>query len=261
MLSTAQAADKESAFDRVMRTGVLRCGIAPWPPYFEVDANTHKVTGKAKPFYDMVADFLDLKIEYVELNYAAYVEDMKSGKVDAFCNDGPYTISLARQVDYSTPWLYAPIFVYGRAEDAPSSMAKLNRQETRFVGMDGDLSVDLKNRLFPKAKIISSPQMVDPSQMLMDVATKKADAYILDVPAVNKFNATNKDKIVPLIKDPVSIYPVGMSVLKGEDKLLKTLNTATEMAINMGIADKILYDIDPTGKALYPVAKPYKAPK
>jgi len=33
------AADgKESAYDRVIETGVLKCGVMLWPPYFEKDA-------------------------------------------------------------------------------------------------------------------------------------------------------------------------------------------------------------------------------
>ena len=31
---------KESAYDRVLRTGVLKCGYSVWPPYYTQDPNT-----------------------------------------------------------------------------------------------------------------------------------------------------------------------------------------------------------------------------
>lgn len=259
--SSASAAD-ETAYERVMRTGVLKCGVFAWPPYFEVDQNTRKMGGKAKPFYDAVASLLDLKIEYIELNFATYVEDMKRGRVDAFCNDGPYTISLAKQVNYVRPWLYAPVFAYGRADETRiKTLDDFNAAEFKFVGMDGDLSVDLKNRLFPDAQLVSVSTMTDYSQMLLDIVGKRADAMILDVPSFDKFNANNPHKIKALTQKPLAVYPVGLSVIKSEHELWQTLNTATDMAINMGYADKALHELDPTGKALYPVEKPYRAPK
>lgn len=250
---------RQSAFDRVTSTGVLKCGFFAWPPYFEIEQNSGTVKGAAKPFYDAVAGLLDVKIEYVELNFSSYVEDMRMGKVDAFCNDGPYTISLAKQVNYVRPWFYAPVFAYGRADAASLKQpSDFNTKDFRFIGMDGDLSVDLKNRLYPEAKLISVSGMTDVSQMLLDIVGKRADAMILDVPSADKFNATNPLKIKPLYAKPLAVYPVGMSVLKDEQKLWQTLNTATEMAINMGFADTALKAIDPTGKAVYPVIKSYR---
>lgn len=251
---------KESAFDRVMRTGTLKCGVFPWPPYFEIDANTQKIVGKAKPFYDTAASLLNIKIEYVDVNFATYIEDMKLGRIDAFCNDGPYTTSFAKQVNYVTPWFYAPVFLYGRKnERVTKDKESFNRADFRFTGIDGDLSIDLKNKLFPKATLVAASGMSDYSLLLMDIVGHKADAMILDVPSYDKFNKNNPEKITLLYKKPLAVYPVGFSVLKSEQQLWQTLNTATEMAINMGVADKVLHDIDPTGKALYPTAKKYEA--
>ena len=38
-------AKKETAYERVTRTGVLRCGYATWPPNVMKDPNTGKVSG------------------------------------------------------------------------------------------------------------------------------------------------------------------------------------------------------------------------
>lgn len=44
--ASAWAGDaKESAYDRVMRTGTIRCGYFIWPPGFSIDPNVGKRSG------------------------------------------------------------------------------------------------------------------------------------------------------------------------------------------------------------------------
>ena len=43
--SSAFAADKESAYERVLRTGVLRCGYIAYPPHLIVDPATGTISG------------------------------------------------------------------------------------------------------------------------------------------------------------------------------------------------------------------------
>src|ERR1017187_10069906 len=74
---------KESAYDRVMRTGTLRSGYIAWPPYFSLDPNTKILSGVSKDISDSAARILGLKIEYIDVPNAGQVENFKSGKIDA----------------------------------------------------------------------------------------------------------------------------------------------------------------------------------
>ena len=252
--SPAFAAEKESAYDRVMRTGVIRCGYMPWPPFFDVDPNTGELGGLNREIFDQVFKLLDLKVQYVEVTLGFHVNELNEGKVDAICGDGPWIISAAKQVDYGDAYVYQPVYVYVRAAEIRADM---DNAGVTFAGIDGDLSVDLKNFRFPKAKMHSLPSLSDPTALMMEVITGKADAAIIDSMSARRILETNPGRLKRLGGGkPLAVYPNTFSVAKGEDKLLKTINAGVAAALDIGLVDAILGKYDPAGNLLQ-VNKPY----
>lgn len=229
-----------------MRTGTLRCGYAPWPVYFDVDPNTKKLSGLNKEMSDAAARILGLKIEYIETSFSNKVIDLNSGKIDAMCGDGPWILTSIRAQDYTKQFYYADVFLYGRQDESRfSKMQDLNSKEVSFVGIDGDLSVELVQLNFENARLNSLPTITDPSQMLMDIATKKADVTILDPATADAFMASNPGKVKKLFDSGMAVYGVSFGVAKGETELLQTLDAAVEAALNTGITERILQKYDP----------------
>ena len=81
--SVSFAGDKESAYDRVIRTGVLRCGYFVWAPHFSVNMKDGKKSGV---YYDIIEELgksLNLKIDWsYEYTLGQQVEALKH-KADA----------------------------------------------------------------------------------------------------------------------------------------------------------------------------------
>ena len=233
-----------------------------WPPYFDKDPNTKEITGLGADFYRGMADLIDLEIAYVEVVVGQQVEDLRLGKIDAVCNDGPYVFSAIKFVDYSKPAYYSPVFAYVRHDDPRFQNAPdLNNPDVSIVVIDGDLGGPLSDRNFPKARVVSLPAITDVASMLMNVVTKKADATIVDSYAVIHFNQNNPPGLRPLSEStPIAVYPVGFSVKKGETPLLNMLNAGIDAMWNTNSALPILRKYDATGKAFFPVARPYEAP-
>lgn len=262
----AFAADKgnrESAYDRVMRTDVLRCGFVPWPPGFEVDPNTNEIKGASKEVFESIIKLTGWKVEFVQTTLGTAVLDMNNGRIDAMCSDGPWTITNIKLVDYTTPALYTPVFIYVRAEERRfHSYKDMNRADVRLVGIDGDISSDLATLRFPKAQLQTLINLTDPAQMMLNVADGKADAVILDPVTGENFMKNNPGRVKALdVQEPLAVYPVMMSVRRGESLLQQTLSRATEMAINIGLNDAKLDLYDPARKIIYSPARPYEAPK
>jgi len=258
----AFAADKESTFDRVMRTGVLKCGFVPWDPYFKLDPNTGALSGFSKDLSDSVAKILDLKIEYVQITMGEQIQDYDTGKIDAICGDGPWVISTIKYLDYSNPYFYAGVYAYGRADETRFSKKEdLNRKDATFIGIDGDVSVDLVRGLFPSANIRTMQSITDSSQLLLNVATKKADLVLTDPLTAESYIKNNPGKIKRVVKETMAVYGGGFSVRKGEADLLNTLNEAVDAALNTGIAEKAFEKYDPDRTLFLPVAKPYEVTK
>ncbi len=252
--------EQDSAYERVIKSGVIRCGVMVWPPYFDIEPNTGEFKGLSAELFNELADLIDIRIEYKEIIVGQHVEELKRGKIDAVCGDGPYVFSAIKFVDYSHPAYYAPVFTYISSEDDRfKNTEDFNTPETRFVGIDGDISLDLALRNFPKASLISLPAITDVASLMMQVTTKKADVVILDPYAVLAFNAHNTPKLEEFPKNnPLAAYPVGFSVAKGEADLLNMLNAGIDALWNTNSALPILKKYDPTGKAFYPVRKPYE---
>lgn len=255
----AFAAESGKAFDRVKKAGVLRCGFIPWPPGFEVDPNTNEVRGPTKALFEAIIRLTGWDVEFVQTSLGNVPLDLEAGKFDAMCADGPWTITNVRHVDYTTPVAYSPVLVYVRADEARfGDYAALNDPAVTLVGIDGDLSTDLAHYRFPKAKIRTLVNLTDPAQMMMEVAEGKADAVILDPVTAESFMKNNPGRVKQLETGaPLAVYPVGMSVKWGEYRLKEVLSRATEMAINIGLADDLLDLYDPTRRTLYSPARFY----
>lgn len=260
MVSKAQAAERESAYDRVMRTGVLRCGVMIWPPVHMKDPNTGEVTGIGPDIFREIAKLIDLKIEFVEMVSGMQVEDLRTGKFDAVCLDAPFVFSMTKYVDYTDPVVYSPAFVFVRQnEQRFKKLEDLNKKDVRFLGIDGDVSVALIKKDFPNAQLATLPMNTDPGQMMLSLATKKADAIVTDWYTVKGYNDNNKDKIVRLPNaDPLVVFSVGMSVNKGEQELLNMLNAAIQAGHNVNLYDPIFKKWDPDQNFLIPVNRPYR---
>ncbi|MBI3442143.1 MAG: amino acid ABC transporter substrate-binding protein [Proteobacteria bacterium] len=257
----AVAPRAETAYERVIRTGILRCGYSPWPPYFSLDPNSGVLSGLSKDLSDVAAKLMGIKLEYVQITNGQQVQDLNSGKIDAVCGDGPWVISTIKHIDYTRSYMYAAVYIYGRADETRfQTFDDLNRPNVTFTGIDGDLSSDLVESNFSQAKISTMASTTDPSQLMLNVTTGKADVTIIDPLAASLFIKNNHGKLKLLITQPVAVYGAGFSVRKGEASLLNTLNEAVNASINTGAAERVLKKYDPDGSLFLPVATPYRRP-
>lgn len=254
----AQAADT-SAYDRVIVKNEIVCGVIPWAPYKILDPNTGEWSGFGVELYRRAFATLDLKTTFKEVVLGNQVQDLNTGRVDAICDDGPWTMSAAKFVDYSIPAYASIVYPYMRVgETRIKSRADLNKKEIKFVGIDGDLSSDLVQRLFPNATFQSMPSTTDVSQLFLNVATKKADVAIVDPASFTLFEANNKGKLKSFSRDePLGKYRQVVSVKKGDTKMLNLINQALTNAHDFGITDDVLNEFDPTHEKLMRVRSPY----
>lgn len=253
---------KESSYDRVIRTGTIRCGYYPWPPYFEKDINTGELKGMLKELYDDLFSSIDLKVEYKEITLGFQVSDLNNDKFDTICGDAPISYSSIKYVDYTSPTFFIPLYTYVKTENLETYKTQnFNQDSITFAAIDGDLSQEIALRLFPKAKLHSISNISDPAQMLMDVTTNKADAVITDPLTASRFLNGNPNTVIPISLEPISVYPISFSVKKGQQNLYNMLDMAQKMAHNAGILDKSMDKYDPDHKFFLPIAKPYEAIK
>ena len=170
--------DKETAFDRVMRTKELRCGYNIWPPAVSVDANTGKINGFIPEMVEYVAASIGIKVTWVQqAGWSSFPEDLKNRRFDAMCAGAWATKELAPYVAFTRPVFYNPVYAYAKASDTrfDAGLQTLNNPQYKIGGVDGAISAVIAKNDFPEAKIVGLPQLSDPSQVLSDLMYGKSD--------------------------------------------------------------------------------------
>jgi ABC-type amino acid transport substrate-binding protein len=256
---------QESAYARVIRTDVLRCGYTLFPPFASVDPNSGKLGGIDPPYVEALAKNLGLSVTWQEVQSGQDVEALRNHKVDAVCaGEGPFIATASAFIHYTEPAYYVPLYPYVRADDLrfDADITKANDADVTVVFMDGDLTQEFAERLFPIAKKHQLPGSAEYSQLYMDIATGKADFTIDDTLTAGAFMKSNPGKLrrVPL-GHPVAIIPDQIAVLYGEEALVAMLNQGISNLRLRGIEDEILgtYEKSYPG-AFYRAARSYAMP-
>jgi ABC-type amino acid transport substrate-binding protein len=257
--TAAKAADKLDTYDRIVKSGTIVCGYFPWPGFAEKNVNTGELSGIQIDAVNQAFATLDLKVEWKEVIIGAQVEDLTNGKVDAVCLDAPFVMSAGKFVEYSNPFYGSKAVVYARTDEQRfTKLSDLNNETVRFSGIDGDFSMDLAQRLFPKAKMISMPGTTDPTQLFVNLTTRKADVLLTDPMSFQLFEKSNPNQLKGLFAGKaIGVYKIVASVRKGDFKTLGLINQAIDNAASFGITDAVLNKFDPDLRFMQRVRSPY----
>jgi polar amino acid transport system substrate-binding protein len=234
----------ESAYDRVMRTGVLRCAYGLWDPAVMRDPNTGKFSGIVYDFMQEVGKATGLKVEYtLEVPWDQIGVALHAGKVDAHCAGVCSTPARGRVMAFSHPIFFAPIAAFSRKNDHrfDYDLAKINQPDITVALSDDDITTEIYNTDFPKAKTFTLPQFSPPEELFLAIATNKADVTINGPSRLPNFDKSypGKVQIIPT-KVPLRMLANTIAVDIGEERLLHVLNTAIDQVIMNGAMDKLI---------------------
>lgn len=258
----AFAAEKETAYERVMRTGTLRCGYFPYEPMLMRDPNTGAMSGIAADLTEAIGRRLNLKIEWsAEFGFATSVTDLQGGKFDVACM-GFWRLPLeAKFFGYTMPFSYSFMQVYARADDKrfDNALEKINSKDITIVSADGHMSSSVARADFPLAKLNELPNMSSLTQQFEDILAGKADVLLTDSSAAAAYMKANpgKIKVVPAAR-PLHVFQNTFAMDIHETALKSMMDSALIDIVGNGEMEKILKKYDPDGVMYLPVVKGYK---
>jgi cyclohexadienyl dehydratase len=257
--STPTGFQKEAAYERVLRTGILRCAYAAIQPDSYKDLKTGEMKGPIIDIAEKMADQLNLTIEWVsEVGFADFAEGLNTGRYDAFCGVIGKSPGRARAALFTTPTLYYPSYIYVRKnDDRFTSFEDLNKPSIKAGAIDGELTQFMTKKYFPNAKEMSLSNMSSPAELFLNLANGKIDFVIHTATNGNKFIANNPDKIEPVFSQPIEVRPAAFAVNVEENKLAALLNTSIETLVDLGVVENIIkaHDLE---HDLLPRAKSYQ---
>lgn len=256
---------KETAYERVIRTGTLKCGYILIPPETMKDINTGEMSGIAFDIATEAAKRLGLKVEWAEeVNFLTMTEGLKNNRYDAVCFSLYRYSSNAREADFSAPLFYSGTGVFVRQKDNrfDANLTSINSTDTTIATIDGEMSQFLASESFPKAKTLSMPQSTDLTQMMLAVETKKADVAFVNGIVAKGYLSANPGKLKNIAElRPLRIFSHGFMYAKGQYDLTRMMDIALSEMHDNGIIQNIINKYDPKGTSYIPVAKPYESRK
>ena len=253
---------KESAYARVMRTKTLRCGYALYAPMLMKDPNTGEMSGIAADVINAVGKSLDLKVEWTaEFGFATSVTDLQKGRFDLTCI-GFWRLPLeAKQLTYTTPFLYSQMNPYVRADDIrfDNDFTKINDASIKIVSADGQMTSKVAKIEFPDAQLIELPNMTSMSEQIENIVTKKADVILGEPAATEDYMVHNQGKLkrVENVR-PLRVFQNTFAMKMGEDELKTMLDSALIDIIENGEMDRIMSKYDADKKIFKRVSKGYE---
>ena len=258
------AAEKESAYDRVMRTGVIRCGYAIWRPILFTDLNSGVITGLAHDMMEKAAEKLSLKVEWSEeVSYGTIIAGLETGRYDMICTGMYQNAPRSRSIAFTVPFLYSPMFPLVRVDETRiKGPADLNKPETTIAVLEGEAGSIFAHEAYPKAKFLAIPQLSDFALMYEEVAQKKADVSLAEMGSFIAYDKANPGKLKALNPNqPLAVFPVVMGLPPGDVRLKTAIDAAITEMLNDGTIDRLSAQYIQPSNAFLPVAKPYGAQK
>jgi ABC-type amino acid transport substrate-binding protein len=232
----------DPVYDRIMKTGVIRCGYINWYPAILKDPNTGEMKGYVVEYFEALAKALDVKIEWAEeLNLGTYLNDLNNGRYDLECAGGWASATRGKLIYYTDPFAYSPLVPFVRAADArfDQNFDSLFQPGLSAAVVDGDTSQNIRTARFPAMKEISIPQNAAINEYFLMVATGKADMTFSDHIGGMRYIESNPGTIKPL-PYVLRLVPQNIGVPQGENRLLSMLNTVNQQLLLDGTVDSIL---------------------
>jgi len=255
---------QSSVYDRVIKSGTIRCGYLLYPPYCMEDPNTGKLTGIFVEVMEMVGKRLGLKVIWSdEVGYESLFEGLRSNRFDIFAGGLWPNADRAKVADFSIPIFYSAFKAYGRTSENrfQGNLQAINSPKITIAVLDGAMEDLIAKSDFPRAKRLSLPQLCPFSQNLLNIITKKADVTFAEPGIVSLFLKSNPNTLKELAPNkPLRIFGNTYVFKIGEMTFKNMINTVLEELINSGEIEKLIRKYELCPGAFYRVAAPYQMP-
>ncbi len=216
----------------VLQRKELRCGtFADVPPFASPDPKTREMVGFDVDMCKAIAKHLGVGAKITPTSVEARVPEVQLGHVDVEIANLAYTVSRAKQIDFSDPYYVAKEMLAVRASDPGEHKSDfVGKRLSAAAGSTSELGVKL-NKSIPLT-------FEDTGSVYMAVQQNKAVGMVANTMTITKLVHDSQKHGVKLkmIPDPMLLEPICVGVKKGEPALLDKVN---EILVQMDKAGEI----------------------
>lgn len=261
---TQSSPASESIYEKVVERQTLRCGYIIYPPDSFKDVSSGRIYGIFPDVLAEAASRLGYKLEWIEeVSWGTMIEGLRTGRYDMMGTGVLRTASRAKAAHFTIPLFYEATGAFVRQDDNrfDGKINLINSQDVRIAVIDGEISDIVARSDFPKANRVSLPQLGDPSQLLLDVSSNKADVTFLATRLAARYLAANPGTIRNIaLEHPVRISPVCYMIPIGDPQLESMINAALLEIHSSGLVRSIVQKYEEFPGSYYFNAPPFTPP-
>ena len=239
-----EIAQSDASYDRLLNEDVIRAGYVTYPPSFISDPNSGELSGISHDILVRAAENLNVKVEFVEeLGWGSMIEAVNSGRVDIVATGIWPTAQRAKRANFIEPIFYSFVNAYVRFDDNrfDANIEAANSDEIKIATIDGEMASIIASSDFPSANEQSFTQISDVSQLLLEVASGKADITFVEPAIAEAYMEKNPGKIKKVKGvEPLRLFPNSYMVGKQSPKFQSTIDVAISELVNSGEVDRII---------------------
>lgn len=261
--STHSTTSGQSVYDRILKSGKIRCAYVVYWPGCIKDPNTGKLIGVHVEAMKAIGEKLGLKIEWTEeVGWGSMIEGLQTDRYDLVGSGVWANAARGKYAAFSNPFYYFGPNAYCRANDHrfDKDLQIINSPSVRIATIDGEVPDAIAQTQFPKGQRVSLPDLANVSQAFLAVTSNKADVFFEDPLSAYEFAKNNPGKIRNIAHDkPLRTLGVALMFRRGETEVQGMLDKAVDELVYSGEMDRILDKYEPTlGQYYYRRANPYK---
>lgn len=178
-VSELEAKLHPSYVEKIKSRGVLRVGTsADWPPFEYVDAKGN-VVGIDIEIAKRIAQELGVKLEVIDMKFAALIEAVKNGQVDIVLADMTPTAERGKVVDFSIPYYFSKGNAIVVPKERAGAFRRVEDLHGKKIGVQlGTIQEEWANSaLGGKSQVISYDRVYP--EMVMALERGDIDAMVL----------------------------------------------------------------------------------
>jgi len=210
------------AWQDIVQRKTLKCGtFADVPPFAAPDPKTREMAGFDVDMCKALAKHLGLEPAVTPLSVEARVPEVQMGRVDVTIANLAYTLSRAKQIQFSDPYYVAKEMLMVKASNPATTPADLKgKRISAAKGSTSELSVNLNG---------SEPvTFQDTGSAYMALQQNKSVGMVANTMTITNLVNQSKTSGSPLkmIAQPMLLEPVAIGMKLDEPVLLAKVNAA-----------------------------------
>lgn len=218
------AALAAGACRRAPDASVLRVGLDPTYPPFEMRDSAGNLTGVSVDLAEAIGKHLGRRVEFVPMDFQGLEPALKTGKIDAIISSMTASPERAKRIAFSKPYVENGLCLLVPAASNLEGIEHLDQPERTVVVRTGTTGHTYASQFLTKAKVI--PQELAES-CANEVLNGNVDAFLYDQLSVLEYASRHPGKVKAIAK-PFQKEPWAVAVRKEDTALLDGINAALD---------------------------------